>query len=72
MKGAIAEPCANTSKAPNATINKIIGASQNFFRSRINIQRSFNKSIIFFPFKFFLLLNSSARYDNKNRLERSF
>src|SRR5258708_389970 len=40
MNGAIAEPLANTINPPNATIMIRIGNSQNFLRTRMNLQSS--------------------------------
>lgn len=40
MKGATAEPFDNTSSEPNSSIIMKIGNSQNFFRTRRNIQNS--------------------------------
>jgi hypothetical protein len=40
MNGAIAEPCVAISSAPNNAIVIIIGASQNFLRTRKNDQNS--------------------------------
>src|SRR5215204_1081324 len=40
MNGASAEPCANTSRPPNASISTISGASQYFFRCRVYFQSS--------------------------------
>ena len=40
MKGATAEPFDNTSSEPNSSIMMKIGSSQNFFRTRRNIQNS--------------------------------
>jgi hypothetical protein len=45
MKGASAELCAKTIKAPNSNIVKMIGKSQNFFRSRKKAHNSINKDI---------------------------
>ena len=46
MKGATAEPCANTKSAPSNNKTIMMGASQNFLRSFMNPHKSFNKSII--------------------------
>ena len=40
MKGASAEPCANTKSAPTPTISTMIGRSHIFFRARIKTQSS--------------------------------
>lgn len=50
MNGAIALPCPSTMSAPKNSITKMMGKSQNFFRTRKNCQSSF-KILIFVPFK---------------------
>ena len=47
MNGAMADPLVKIIIAPNKRSIKMIGKSQNFFRSRINPQRSRMKSITF-------------------------
>src|SRR6266571_5376081 len=40
MNGAIADPCAKTSKPPTSTSSRIIGASHHFFRTLMKAQSS--------------------------------
>jgi len=46
MNGAMADPSARTISAPSSTNTIMIGAIQNFLRTRMNAQRSFMKSNI--------------------------
>ena len=46
MKGATADPSVKTIKVPSKSIMSKMGASQNFFRTFINPQRSFRRSNI--------------------------
>ncbi len=46
MNGATADPWESTMSAPKSNKTIIMGASQNFFRTFINPQRSFSNSII--------------------------
>jgi hypothetical protein len=46
MKGAIADPCANTIKAPSKAMTSKMGASQNFFRDRRKANSSFKNDKI--------------------------
>src|SRR5436853_3865841 len=46
MNGAIAEPCAKTSREVTRASATTMGTSQNFFRSFINSQNSFTNSNI--------------------------
>ena len=46
--GAIAVPLENTIKVPKRSRERMIGNSQNFFRSFMTPQRSFKKSMTFF------------------------
>ncbi len=50
MKGATTEPCASTNNPPNINITIIMGANQNFFRTRRKSNNSFKKPIIIFTF----------------------
>jgi hypothetical protein len=58
MNGAIAEPCVAISNAPNNAIVIIIGASQNFLRTRKKDQNSIIKLPISSPQNCGLLLDA--------------
>lgn len=45
MKGARAEPWANTSSAPSTSMNTMIGINQSFFRTRRNNHSSLVKLV---------------------------
>lgn len=48
MNGAIADPCANTIKAPSSAMISRMGASQNFLRTRRKASNSFRNDKIEF------------------------
>src|SRR6185295_12159721 len=57
MNGATAVPSVRTSNAPNNNNTRIIGNSQNFFRSRMNAQRSARNDPMCFSSRFYFLFN---------------